>query len=144
MLLYELLTGRKPFEFRDARLSEMERIICSQTPPSPSEVCDVRGASPVDVARIEAASEARETTPARMRREIGGDLDNIVMKALRKEPERRYTSADEMAADLKRYESGQPVIARPRHHALPRRQVRAAPFAWRWPRPWRWSRCLPR
>src|SRR5262245_7795667 len=113
VLLYELLTGRKPFEFRDARLTEIERVICNQTPPLPSEAVDVRNASALDAARIEAASEARETTPARMRRELSGDLDNIVMKALRKEPERRYTSADEMAADLKRYESGKPVIARP-------------------------------
>jgi serine/threonine protein kinase/TolA-binding protein len=113
VLLYELLTGRKPFEFQNnARLSEMERVICNQTPPDPSAAVEVRGAMPVDVARIETAAEARQTTPARMRRELAGDLDNIVMKALRKEPERRYTSADEMAADLKRYASGQPVIAR--------------------------------
>jgi serine/threonine-protein kinase len=112
VLLYELLTGRKPFEFRDASLAEMERIICNQTPPLPSESVDVRGAAPVDIARIETASESRETTPTRMRRELAGDLDNIIMKALRKEPERRYTSADEMAADLKRYASGQPVNAR--------------------------------
>ena len=113
VLLYELLTGRRPFEFRDARLPEMERIICNETPPVPSATVSARGAAAIDVARIENAADARQTTPARLRREISGDLDNIVMKALRKEPERRYTSVDELAADLKLYESGQPVMARP-------------------------------
>ncbi len=112
VLLYELLTGRKPFEMRQARLSEMEEIICSQTPPLPSAVMNPRGASPIEIPRIESAADARGTTPQRLRREIAGDLDNIVMKALRKEPERRYTSADELAADLRRFEVGQPVIAR--------------------------------
>jgi len=112
VLLYQLLTGRKPFEFRDVRLSEMERIICNQTPPLPSEVMDVRRASAAERLRVESAAELRRSTPTRLRRELAGDLDTIVMKALRKEPERRYTSADELAADLKRYESGQPVIAR--------------------------------
>jgi serine/threonine protein kinase/Tfp pilus assembly protein PilF len=112
VLLYELLTGRKPFEMRDVRLSEMERIICNQTPPLPSAVMDARGARLIEGPRIADAAEARSTTPQRLRRDLAGDLDNIVMKALRKEPERRYTSADELAADLRRYETGQPVIAR--------------------------------
>ena len=112
VLLYELLTGRKPFEMRDVRLAEMERIICNQTPPLPSAVMTLRGAPIIEGPRIESAAESRNSTPQRLRRELSGDLDNIVMKALRKEPERRYTSADEMAADLRRFEVGQPVIAR--------------------------------
>ena len=112
VLLYELLTGRKPFEMRDVRLSEMERIICNETPPLPSAVMNPRGAPLLEGPRIESAAEARNTTVQRLRRDLAGDLDNIVMKALRKEPERRYTSADELAADLRRYEMGQPVIAR--------------------------------
>jgi serine/threonine protein kinase len=112
VLLYELLTGRRPFELRDARLSEMEQVICNQTPPLPSATMNRRTASPVDQLRIEDTAEARSTTSQRLRRELAGDLDNIVMKALRKEPERRYTSADELAADLRRFEMGQPVIAR--------------------------------
>jgi serine/threonine-protein kinase len=113
VLLYELLTGSKPFEFQNARLSDIEKIICNRTPRSPSEVVAGAGGSAVDRARIDVAAEARSTTPARLRRELAGDLDNIVMKALRKEPSRRYTSVDEMVTDLKRYESGQTVIARP-------------------------------
>ena len=112
VLLYELLSGRKPFEMRDVRLAEMERIICNQTPPLPSAALSLHGAAAIEVPRIESAAEARNSTPQRLRRELSGDLDNIVMKAMRKEPERRYTSADEMAADLRRFEVGQPVIAR--------------------------------
>jgi serine/threonine-protein kinase len=112
VLLYELLTGRRPFEMRDVSLAEMERIICNQSPPLPSAVMNTRGAPPSEVPRIENAADARGATAQRLRRELAGDLDNIVMKALRKEPERRYTSADEMAADLRRFETGQPVIAR--------------------------------
>jgi serine/threonine-protein kinase len=111
VLLYELLSGSKPFEFQNSRLSEIERVICHQKARLPSETM-MRSSSSVDRARAANAAEARGTTPARLRRELSGDLDNIVMKALRKEPGRRYTSADEMATDLKRYESGQTVIAR--------------------------------
>lgn len=112
VLLYELLTGRRPFDMRDARLSEMEQIICNQTPPLPSSTMNPRAVPSIDRPCIEDAAESRSTTPQRLRRELAGDLDNIVMKALRKEPERRYTSADELAADLRRFEMGQPVIAR--------------------------------
>jgi serine/threonine protein kinase/tetratricopeptide (TPR) repeat protein len=112
VLLYELLTGRRPFEMRDARLSEMEQIICNQSPPLPSSTMNPRAVTPIDRLRIDDSADARNTTPQKLRRELAGDLDNIVMKALRKEPERRYTSADELAADLRRFEIGQPVIAR--------------------------------
>jgi eukaryotic-like serine/threonine-protein kinase len=112
VLLYELLAGRKPFEMRDVRLAEMELIICNQSPPLPSAVVNPRNTSALDMPRLESVADARGTNPVRLRRELLGDLDNIVMKALRKEPERRYTSADELAADLRRYETGQPVIAR--------------------------------
>jgi eukaryotic-like serine/threonine-protein kinase len=113
VLLYELLTGSKPFDFQSTRLTEIERVICNQTPTLPSDVMLVRSRdAAVDRARVEGIAEARQSTPARVRRELAGDLDNIVMKALRKEPERRYTSADEMATDLKRHESGKTVIAR--------------------------------
>ena len=112
VLLYELLTGRKPFELRDVRLAEMERIICNQAPPLPSSVMNARSLAPIEIPRMESAADSRNSTPQKLRRDLSGDLDNIVMKALRKEPERRYTSADEMAADLRRFEIGHPVIAR--------------------------------
>ena len=110
ILLYELLSGCRPFRLNDLRLSEIERVICHEIPPTPSATLDPRG-SPQEAARIEAIARARQTVPARLRREIAGDLDTIVMMAIRKEPTRRYPSVDELAADIRRYDNGSPVIA---------------------------------
>jgi serine/threonine protein kinase/Tfp pilus assembly protein PilF len=112
VLLYELLAGNKPFEIRDLRLAQIESVICDQDAPPPSETLKMRGAAPAEQLRIERAALARQSTPAKLRRDLAGDLDNIVMKAMRKEPARRYSSADEMAADIKRHDCGKPVIAR--------------------------------
>ena len=109
-LLYELLTGRRPFRVNQARYKEIERIICHETPPLPSRVVCPR--DPAEMPLAELYAHRRQSTPARLRRELEGDLDNILMMALRKEPSRRYASADELAADIRRYEAGQPVIAR--------------------------------
>lgn len=113
VLLYQLLVGRRPFCTRNMRLAAIEQMLSEQTPPPPSSVLNVRGKTAEDGANVEKIAYARSTTPARLRRELAGDLDNIVMKALRAEPERRYASADEMALDLKRYDRGEPVSARP-------------------------------
>lgn len=64
-------------------------------------------------APAEDLSQARGTRPERLRRKLSGDLDNIVLKALRKEPERRYGSAERLGEDLRRYRRGLPVSARP-------------------------------
>ncbi len=109
VLLYELLCGTRPFYLTDLRLSEIERVICHAQPLAPSATL-YSNAEP-DVARIEAIARARQTTVGRLRRELAGDLDNIVMMAMRKEPTRRYTSVAELAADLKRHAKGAPVVA---------------------------------
>ncbi len=57
-------------------------------------------------------AESRSTNPKRLARTLAGDLDNIVLMAMRKEPERRYASAQQMASDIQRYLEGRPVIAR--------------------------------
>jgi serine/threonine-protein kinase len=93
-VLYELLTGERPHRFKDRRLAEMERVICETEVERPSLVLARAGAS------------------ARRRRELEGDLDNIVLMALRKEPERRYGSVDQLSEDLRRYLEGRPVRAR--------------------------------
>jgi len=105
VVLYELLCGCKPFTLKGNRLGELERAICDETPPLPSMVVQ---------AREDAAGIARQrgTTPARLRRELAGDLDNIVLMAMRKEAERRYSSVEQFAADIDRYLQGMPVLAR--------------------------------
>jgi serine/threonine protein kinase/tetratricopeptide (TPR) repeat protein len=111
LLLYELLCGSRPFRLKELRLSAIERIICNELPSPPSATLDARG-DVQELARLEAIARARRTTLGRLRREIAGDLDTIVMMAIRKEPTRRYASVDELAADVKRYDSGAPVVAR--------------------------------
>jgi eukaryotic-like serine/threonine-protein kinase len=111
LLLYELLCGSRPFRLKELRLSEIERVICNELPPAPSATLDPHG-NAQELARLEAIARARQTTLGRLRRELAGDLDTIVMMAIRKEPTRRYASVDELAADIKRYDHGAPVVAR--------------------------------
>jgi serine/threonine-protein kinase len=85
ILLYELLTGRRPFEVAGRTAAEIQITICDTEHARPSE----RGS-----------------------RELRGDLDNIVMMAMRKEPLRRYASVDQFSEDIRRYLEGFPVMAR--------------------------------
>lgn len=95
LILYELLTGHRPYDLKDRPVTEVERIVCELDPPVPSESTVAESAN--------AASGSRSA--------LRGDLDRIIMMALRKEPERRYGSVEAMAADLTRYLDGRPVSA---------------------------------
>ena len=97
LVLYELLTGLRAQELRDASLTEIERVVCQQVPPRPSTAVGARAAS--------------DSAP-RLRRILRGDLDNIVLKTLRKEPEARYPSVTALIDDLQRHLDGRPVLAR--------------------------------
>jgi serine/threonine protein kinase/Tfp pilus assembly protein PilF len=105
VVLYELLCGCKPFTLKGNRLGDLERAICEESPPAPSVVIQAREDAP-GIAR------QRGTSPARLRRELAGDLDNIVLMAMRKEAERRYSSVEQFAADIARHLDGMPVLAR--------------------------------
>lgn len=112
VLMYELLGGRRPFHIRTLSVADIERAICSEAPTPPSVALDPhRGVIPRPGAEEIAAM--RSTTVRRLKRELAGDIDNIVLMAMRKEPERRYSSADQLSADILRHTSGEPVIARP-------------------------------
>jgi serine/threonine-protein kinase len=104
LLLYELLTGQRAQPIEDVSPATLERVVCRLEPPRPS----VRAAA----ATAETAA-ARHTSPTALQRKLRGDLDNIVLKALRKAPERRYASAAELVDDIKRWQQGRPVRARP-------------------------------
>jgi serine/threonine protein kinase/Tfp pilus assembly protein PilF len=109
VLLYELLCGKRPFHLIGTSLTDMERIICEQEALPPSAmVARVHSESPELMADFAAH---RATTPSRLERELRGDLDNIIGMAMRKDPERRYASAEQLAADLEHHLSGQPVLA---------------------------------
>jgi eukaryotic-like serine/threonine-protein kinase len=90
-VLYQLLAGRTPVELPTDSAAEMERAVCEKDPRPPSQV-----AGP----------------PAG--RQLRGDLDTIVLKALQKDPARRYASAERFSADIERYLDGMPIQARPR------------------------------
>jgi serine/threonine-protein kinase len=105
VVLYQLLTGIKPFEAGTSPTHELARRVLEEVPQRPSAAIVGKGALEV--------AHRRATRPERLRRELTGDLDTIVLKALRKEPGRRYASVEQLSADLKRYLVGRPVIARP-------------------------------
>lgn len=107
VLLYKLLAGTGPFVISSMRLADIERTICATAPPAASAAVNV-----TDTAEARLISSARGTTANRLRRTLQGDLDNIVCMAMRKEPERRYGSSQQMANDIQRYLEGKPVIAR--------------------------------
>jgi serine/threonine-protein kinase len=115
-LLYELLTARRPHALVDRNLQSIEKAICEDAPERPSLAVGRTVAARLDggahTVTPAGVSHARSTTPERLRRTLGGDLDTITLKALRKEPEQRYNSADAFAADLRRYRDGIPVQAR--------------------------------
>ena len=109
VLLYELLVGRRPFRVEGLRLIDIERLICEQQPVPPSHALST---AQLSSAELEATAARRRTTGARLRRQLSGDLDNIVMMAMRKEPERRYGSVELLSSDIANHARGMPVIAR--------------------------------
>lgn len=110
VLLYELLCGFKTVHLKGQRLSDLDRQICEDTPLTPSAAV----AAAIDSGNddIRAIAGERSVSPSRLRRELSGDLDNIVLMSMRKEPERRYSSSEQFAADVDRHLRGLPVIAR--------------------------------
>lgn len=110
VLMYELLCGYKPFALQGRRLAELERAICEDLPPTLSTVI-ASADRQRDSGIVEVASQ-RSVSVVKLRRELSGDLENIVMMAMRKEPDGRYSSAAQLANDVERYLNGLPVLAR--------------------------------
>ena len=90
LLLYVVLSGQMPYAFASESPTEIERVICQVEPPPPSRMA------------------APATAP-----KLAGDLDIIVLKALEKDPLRRYGSVEQLSADIGRYLDGLPIQARP-------------------------------
>jgi len=127
VLLYELLTGRRPYHIKERIESVIIDIVCNMVPEKPSTaVTHPPESSPADDPTNPAAQpktgtrQARSATTAstiegtieKLRRRLAGDLDDIVLKALEKPPPRRYASAEALAADIQRHLDGLPVLAR--------------------------------
>jgi len=110
VILYELLTGALPFSADDGTRPPLDRLLQQQReddPPTPS----IRMSAMQEGRR--AVARARATEPAQLVRTLRGDLDSIVMTAIEKDRDRRYATASEFAADLRRYLKNEPVGARP-------------------------------
>jgi eukaryotic-like serine/threonine-protein kinase len=108
VLLYEILAGHHPYATGKASRHEIERAVLESTPNRPSVMVS-RVSDAITPAEV---SQRRGTDPGHLRRRLAGDLDNIVLMALRKEPERRYASASAFADDIRRHLEGLPVSAR--------------------------------
>ena len=116
VVLYVLLTGYAPYRFKSHDPAEIVHVICQEEPQKPSTAVrhsKIPGAngSPITLTP-EIVSRTREGEPDKLRRKLEGDLDNIVLMALRKEPQRRYASVDQFSEDIRRHLEGLPVIAR--------------------------------
>ncbi len=121
VILYELLSGHRPFETKEGDLKEIYKAVLENEPPPPSVVISDFGFRTSDSESKtvpmtgRTGNQDRETNSQSQIRnpQLKGDLDNIVLKALRKEPERRYSSAENFAEDVHRHQRGLPVTARP-------------------------------
>ncbi len=121
VLLYELLTGQRPYKLKGNTAAEITKAICEQEPTRPSSVVSGQRS----VVRSEEQSgkgksvEQLTTDNGQLtnrqsaigNRQLKGDLDNIILKALRKEPARRYASVEQFSEDIRRYLAGLPVTA---------------------------------
>jgi serine/threonine protein kinase/formylglycine-generating enzyme required for sulfatase activity len=108
VVLYELVSGLLPFDFNtrtDQPLSLAQRAIREQDPPTPSTKLRRQAGTAMTIATRHGTDERS------LVRQIHGDLDWICMKALEKDPARRYASASELADDLRRHLAHEPVLA---------------------------------
>ncbi len=112
-LLFLLLTGRRAYPMSSGSFDELARAACEEEPPRPSAVVFEPAQGPDADAPVapEAVSALRGATPDELSRSLAGDLDAIVLKALRMEPERRYASVGELAGDIRCHLRGRPVSA---------------------------------
>jgi non-specific serine/threonine protein kinase/serine/threonine-protein kinase len=100
VVLYELLTGESPYDFPSRRVDEVARVICETDPQRPS--------------RISGESQRKQKGHSAFgNRQLRGDIDNILLMALRKDPARRYSSVEQFSEDIRRHLEGLPVLARP-------------------------------
>ena len=110
-MLYELLAGVSPFDphtFHEAGIEHIRKVICEQEPKTPSTTL-----SKTSVEKLSESARRRGTNAGALQRRLQGDLDWITLKAMEKDRTRRYASTGELAADIRRHLSHEPVLASP-------------------------------
>jgi len=117
VVLYELLTGYFPYEFKNSFPSEVERVVCTTDPEKPSTAVSRRREKQItakdgDAFYHEHTSRIDNKNNEKIRHRLSGDIDNIVLKAMQKEPERRYSTVEQFSEDIRRHLEGLPIIAR--------------------------------
>jgi tetratricopeptide (TPR) repeat protein len=135
VILYELLTGHHPYKMQGIQPLDVLRAVIEEDAERPSEAIyrhkgSLEATSPTAGSTAESVSRARGETPERLRRTLRGDLDNILMMALRKEPQSRYASVEALSEDVRRHMAGLPIHAAKRTasyrmHKFLRRNARA-------------------
>ena len=118
LLLYQLLSGLRAYDVDDLSPADYAQLVCYQVPAKPSlqllngmNEAQRTGRS-IDKAMIERVAFDRNTSVERLVRRLRGDIDTIILNALRKEPERRYRSASALAEDIDLHMRSMPIVAR--------------------------------
>ena len=111
VVLYQLLTGASPYRVSSKSAAQLSQAITGTDPQRPSTAVVFAMKVEASETRPEPVLSDREPTPARLQRRLAGDLDSILLMALRKEPERRYGSVQQFAEDIRRHLDGLPVTA---------------------------------
>jgi serine/threonine protein kinase len=116
VILYELLTGQSPYRVSAGSPQEMMKAICDTEPEKPSTAARRASLPEGSIGKRTSPSmgtaRLKEAKPEKLFKVLAGDLDNIVLKALRKEPQRRYSSVEQFSEDIRRHLENLPVTAR--------------------------------
>jgi eukaryotic-like serine/threonine-protein kinase len=113
VVLYELLSGVRPFTSKSRNYGEIANLVLTCEPIRPSSIVISHSVSAVENKNTSENKEQRTKDKGRRTKSLAGDLDNIILKALRKEPERRYSSVQEFSEDIRRHSANLPISARP-------------------------------
>jgi eukaryotic-like serine/threonine-protein kinase len=129
VILYELLTGQRPYRTTSKNINEIIKAVCETEPARPSQAAQsgkhwretTTGSKPPEDRSPTAKNKAQITNADKLKtnstsnqpnlRHLRGDLDNIILKALRKEPDRRYSSIEQFVEDIRLYQKGLPISA---------------------------------
>ncbi len=114
VILYEILSGCLPYRFKDYSARELMQKISDAEPPKPSDaINETRKRGNAETQKLNESTKKNPKSQIPNPKSLRGDLDNIVLKAMRKEPEQRYASVGQFSEDIRRHLNGLPVIARP-------------------------------